>query len=166
MSGYQVTTPSWFAVQSPSNIIEAQVEFLQAGYYRPSATTVYTGTAPTVTGFLGGYIIFTGTTGSFSAPAAADIISSLNTIIQTTNGSTTIPISAPVQSILRNINNVVTPGYNFPVLIRNRSSGPILFTTNSGTTVQGSPLSIAAGDIGVLDVTVTSDSTVTILSLA
>jgi hypothetical protein len=164
MSGYQVTTPSWFAVQTPSSILNAQVEFLQSDYHRP-VVSVFTGTAPSITGYLGGYIEFTGTTGSFSVPAAADIISSLNTIIATTNGTTTIPISAPSSSILRDINNVVTPGFNFPVIIRNRSSGPIIFTTTSGTTVQGSPLSIAAGNIGIWSVTVTSATTVFINSL-
>jgi hypothetical protein len=171
MSGYQVTTPSWFAVQSPSQILQAQVEFLQAQYLRPQAVVVTQTAAFTLaaaTGFLGQFVALTGTQGAgfnITTDTAANIIAALNTVIETTNGSSTIVSSAPLDSVFRTANNKVTPGFNVPVTIWNRATtqtGTVV--AGSGVTVQGTA-TIATATIGKFLLTVTSDTTVSLIRL-
>jgi hypothetical protein len=165
MSGYQVSTPNWFAAQAPQNLSEAQLSFLQEQFWRPEPVTI-TRTAPTAENYLQGYIVYQGATGTYATPTATEIIDALQVRLTAIHGTSVIPAGFDTnrrglfQNQLRTPDNsrsqnLAKPCFSFQVMIDNESSpaGSLVFTAGSGVTISGS-MTIASGSIGYYMITI------------
>jgi hypothetical protein len=163
MSGYQVTNPNWFAVQAQSNLVNAQIAFLQNTFWQPQEVSYTTGTIPTAD-LLAGYVFMTGfSTGTFVATteSAADIIAAIQLRLKSIAGTQSIPLPPA----LRDTYSAVTVGFNFPVIFNpDYASGTVTLAGGSGVTVQGTA-TMNAGAIGIYQLVVTSLTTIQLVRL-
>jgi hypothetical protein len=163
MSGYQVTNPNWFAVQAQSNLVNAQIAFLQNTFWQPQEVSYTTGTIPTAD-LLAGYVLMTGfSSGTFTATteSAADIIAAIQLRLKSIAGTQSIPLPP----VLRDTYSAVTVGFNFPVIFNpDYASGTVTLAGGSGVTVQGTA-TMNAGEIGIYQLVVTSLTTIQLVRL-
>jgi hypothetical protein len=164
MSGYQVTTPNWFAIQSPALIAQSQIVELLAHYWKPYETE-YTTTSGTFTSesVLAGCInVSNGSTPSFATPTAALLIAAIQrrkTALQGVN-------SVPLPPALRAANNAVKPGFSFMVIVHNSGASTLTITAGSGVSLNGSTATVLTGNFSIWRIVVTSSTAVSWVRIA
>jgi hypothetical protein len=158
MSGYQVTTPNWFAIQSPALIAQSQIVELLAHYWKPYETEyTTTGTTFTSESVLAGCINVSNTSSpSFATPSAALLIAAIVRRKTALQGVNTIPLPPALRAANNSKSqNLAKPCFSFPVLIHNQSASQIVLIAGSDVVIGAAPsVTILGGQIGYLMVTV------------